>query len=60
MEEELLRKKLSEQTTLAGMLNVLYTRYDLNNKLGLIQKPIIIEGLIKAYKLLKPNKRNES
>jgi hypothetical protein len=52
-----LKKDLSKFDNLEQMLNYLNDNFDLSQKLNLIQKPIIIEGLIKANELIRPKLR---
>ena len=57
-ENEILREKLSACKTLGEMFTVIRLRYDVDKtEVGLISKPIIIQGLLSAREMLNP-KRN--
>jgi hypothetical protein len=47
--------KLNECENVKEMFNVLESYYDLKNtKIGPIIKPVFVQGLVKAIKLIKP------
>ena len=55
MSNEDLKKELSKFDNLHDMINFLTSKFDLKNlSLGIISKPVIIEGLIKTRSMLNP------
>lgn len=52
-----LRGELSKFDNLGDMLNFLKSKFDLSAKLGIIQKPLMIEGLLKAFDILNPKQK---
>ena len=49
-----LKMELGKFDNLEDMLNYLKSNFDLKQKLNLIQKPLIIDGLLKANDILRP------
>lgn len=52
-----LKTRLEKCETVAQMLTLLLTEYDVNIKPGLIVKPLIVNGLIQAATMLNLKKR---
>lgn len=49
-----LRNELNKFDNLFDMLNFLMKKFDLTMKLSTITKPLVIEGLLKAFDLTRP------
>lgn len=54
-EAETLRVELRKFDNLSDMLDYLQARYDLKNvKPNVLEKPIVVDGLVKVYNNFKP------
>lgn len=54
MTDQQLRETLNSQESAAGMLIVLLNTFNLENKLNILSKVALTEGLIKARQILNP------